>query len=97
MTDQHRADLRRGCGYALDTMPCITNGTIFARISSWTSGGKLRSLRKGNLKIIMDMMGRGQLYDLSVDPYEVNDLWDNAEYAVSKADMLNFRRSRSSE
>ncbi len=68
---------------------CITDGTTFACISSWTSGGQLRSLRKGNLKIIMDMMGRGQLYDLSVDPYEVNDLWDNADYAVSKADMLS--------
>jgi hypothetical protein len=37
----------------------------------------------------MDMMGRGQLYDLSVDPYEINDLWDNAEYAQTKSDMLS--------
>ncbi len=67
---------------------CITDGTTFACISSWTSGGQLRSLRKGDMKILMDMMGRGQLYDLSADPFEIDDLWDNAEYAAQRADML---------
>jgi len=67
---------------------CITDGTTFACISSWTSGGQLRALRKGDMKIIMDMMGNGQLYDLKRDPYEINNIWSASEYAAQKTDML---------
>jgi len=67
---------------------CLTDGKTFACISSWTASGQMRMARKGNYKIIMDMMGNGELYDLSSDPFEVNDLWNDPEYASVKSDML---------
>lgn len=61
----------------------------FDCLNTWTQCGQMRMVRKGDYKIELDMMGNGWLYDLSTDPAEVNNLWNNPEYAGVKAEMLS--------
>ena len=67
---------------------CLTNGETFAEMSSWTQSGQKRMIRKGNYKLQLDMMGKGYLYDLAADPFEVHDLFDDPAYLAVRADLL---------
>lgn len=60
----------------------------FDSLNSWTQSGSLRLLRKGEWKLIYDMVGHGELYHISSDPSEINDLYDEAEYNEIKLDLL---------
>ena len=57
-------------------------------LNSWTECGQVRMVRKGDFKIQMDMMGTGYLYDLSLDPAEIDNLWDKPAYQQKKTEML---------
>ena len=67
---------------------CLTDGRTFACMSSWTQSGQTRMARKGDWKIQMDMLGNGYLYNLKEDPYELNNLFDDAAHTTVKAEML---------
>lgn len=67
---------------------CLTDGKTFACISSWTSSGSIRMLRKGDWKIVMDMEGNGKLYRIASDPLELRDLWNDPDAAGKKTEML---------
>ena len=70
---------------------CMMPGPIsptFDELNTYSQSGTMRMLRKGDWKLVMDMQGRGQFFNLAVDPYEVNDLYDSAEHAEVRCAML---------
>ena len=65
----------------------VGNMVTFDCLNTWTQCGQVRSLWKGNYHIQMDMMGKGYLYQLDNDPFELNNLWERKEYSKVKAEM----------
>jgi len=62
--------------------------TSFDELNSYTQSGYLRMVRMGAWKLIYDMMGRGQLYNLDADPYELNNLYGKPEAAAEQMRLL---------
>lgn len=60
----------------------------FNELNSWTQSGQVRMVRKGEFKLQLDMLGNGYLYNLKMDPAEVNNLWDDKTYEPIKSDLL---------
>jgi arylsulfatase A-like enzyme len=52
-------------------------GLFFDELNTWTQSGTMHMLRSGNWKLVYDMDGNGRLYDLSNDPAELNNLFNN--------------------
>lgn len=50
--------------------------TTFNELNQYTMSGSMRMVRKGSFKLLMDMEGRGQLYNLAQDPAELENLYD---------------------
>jgi arylsulfatase A-like enzyme len=48
----------------------------FDCLNSWTQSGFMRMVRRGDWKLVFDMNGRGQLYNLRDDPAELRNLYD---------------------
>ncbi len=48
----------------------------------------MRMLRKGDWKLIFDMQGAGQLYNLARDPVELNNLYGRPEVADVEHELL---------
>jgi len=68
---------------------CLKKGSVqFDELNSWTQSGILRMLRKSNYKLVYDMQGRGELYDLSSDPAEVNNLFEKRKYRNVLMELL---------
>ena len=44
-------------------------------------------VRMGTWKLMFDMMGSGQLYDLAADPYELKNLWGSPSAAAMQAQL----------
>lgn len=57
-------------------------------LNTWTQSGRLRELRKGDWKLVYDMQGHGNLYNLAEDPAAINDLFDDKKYTEKKAELL---------
>lgn len=57
-------------------------------LNSWTQSGSLRLVRMGEWKLIFDMLGNGELYNMVSDPSEINNLYDNEEYEEIKTELL---------
>lgn len=60
----------------------------FDELNPVTQSGNLKMLRKGDWKLLYDMMGNGELYDLSKDPYELTNLFEQPESAAQASAML---------
>jgi hypothetical protein len=45
-------------------------------------------VRMGDWKLVYDMMGYGQLYHLSSDPCELNNLFGHPDVATQQASMM---------
>jgi arylsulfatase A-like enzyme len=60
----------------------------FDCMNSWTQSGTLRMVRKGDWKLVFDMQGRGQLFDLRSDPSELENLYDKPEFAGKRLELL---------
>jgi arylsulfatase A-like enzyme len=65
---------------ARDTLDPAKEGALndscsFDCLNSWSQSGTMRMLRKGDWKLIFDMQGKGQLYNLRKDPAELNNLY----------------------
>lgn len=57
-------------------------------LNTWSQSGSRRGVRKGDWKIVMDGYGRGELYNLVKDPFEVNNLYGKRKYAKQQVEML---------
>ena len=64
------------------------NGPTFDCLNSYSQSGTMRMVRKGDWKLVMDMQGRGQLYDLSRDPMELENLYEHPEWVAEQCEML---------
>ena len=53
-----------------------------------TQCGYQKMVRMGDWKLIYDMMGYGQLYNLSTDPGELKNLFGSAAVAAEQAQMM---------
>ncbi len=60
----------------------------FDCLNSWTQSGQMRMVRKGDWKLVFDMQGSGQLYDLERDPSEVRNLYGVHEHAEKQTELL---------
>jgi arylsulfatase A-like enzyme len=71
--------------------PCLIpypGGPTFNELNDINQSGTLRMLRMDRWKLVFDMMGKGQLYDLTVDPAELDNLFDHPPYAAVQSDMM---------
>jgi arylsulfatase A-like enzyme len=64
------------------------NSQFFDELNSWTQSGVLRMLRKDDWKLIYDMQRRGQLYHLSEDPAELNDLYGQPQHQKKQMELM---------
>ncbi|HUS90434.1 MAG TPA: sulfatase-like hydrolase/transferase [Phycisphaerae bacterium] len=60
----------------------------FDCLNSRSQSGTMRAVRKGDWKLIFDMQGRGQLYDLAADPVELANLFGRPEHAAKQQELL---------
>ena len=51
-------------------------------------------IRRGDWKLIFDMQGNGQLYHLSEDPVELNNLYNRPQYATIQQELLAELRAQ---
>ncbi len=61
---------------------------IFDELNGCTQSGWMRMVRKDKWKLVIDMQGDGQLYNLETDPIEINNLYYKPEYKDIKCNML---------
>lgn len=62
--------------------------TAFDELNTWSQSGTMRMLRKGDWKLVDDMQGSGQLYNLKKDPAEIHNLFGDAKYAAKQMELL---------
>ena len=55
----------------------------FNELNPCTQSGNMKMVRMGDWKLTMDMMGNGQLYNLSQDPYELKNVYGQPETALT--------------
>jgi len=60
----------------------------FDCLNSCSQSGTMRMLRKGRWKLVLDMQGRGQLYDLDRDPVELDNLYGRGDYGEVERELL---------
>ncbi|MCX7017026.1 MAG: sulfatase-like hydrolase/transferase [Candidatus Sumerlaeota bacterium] len=75
-----------------DTLDPVTEGALnpnvgYDCLNSWTQSGTMRMLRRGDWKLVVDMQGRGQLYNISKDPAELQDLYGKPQAAAIQHEM----------
>jgi arylsulfatase A-like enzyme len=66
----------------------LTPGVAFDELNGWSQSGTLRMLRWRDWKLMFDMQGRGQLYNLKTDPLELCNLWDEPAAADVRHQMV---------
>lgn len=63
-------------------------GPTFDELNSVTQSGNTKMVRKGDWKLVYELMGQCALYDLASDPGELTNLYDEQAFAPQKAMML---------
>ena len=63
-------------------------GPSFDCLNSYSQSGIMRMVRKGDWRLIFDVQGRGQLYNLVDDPLELTDLFDDPQYIGKQRELL---------
>lgn len=76
---------RDGTDYAGEG--AVSGDRFFDELNTWSQSGSMRMLRKGDWKLVYDMIGNGELYNLVRDPAELVNLFDSAD-DLSKRDEL---------
>lgn len=62
-------------------------GRSFDELNTYSQSGTMRMVRKGKWKLVQDMQGRGQLYDLEADPYELENRFDDEACSSARAEL----------
>ena len=76
-----------GTDYAVEGA-IVDNKNFFDEQNTWTQSGSRRMLRKGDWKIVMDMDGNGELYNLKNDKTELKNLFGEAKYQSIKTELM---------
>ena len=63
-------------------------GVAFDELNGWSQSGTMRMLRRDDWKLVFDMQGAGQLYDLARDPFETNNLYGADEAREVQSELL---------
>lgn len=63
-------------------------GLSIDELNAVTQSGNLKMVRRGDWKLLFDIAGKGELYDLSRDPGELNNLYGNPALAAEQTVML---------
>lgn len=63
-------------------------GREFDELNTVTQSGNTVMLRTGSWKLIYDSSGRAELYDLSSDPAELTNRYEDPEMSAVRADLL---------
>ncbi|HVI99962.1 MAG TPA: sulfatase-like hydrolase/transferase [Sphingomonas sp.] len=61
---------------------------MFDELNMVTLSGNQKMVRMGDWKLVYDMMGYGQLYDLAHDPCELTNLFGQPQHAKIQADLM---------
>jgi len=56
-------------------------------LNQWSQCGQQRMVRKGDWKLLFDMQGNGQLYNLVEDPVELYNLYFDPQYRDIKQEL----------
>jgi arylsulfatase A-like enzyme len=76
-----------GLHYTADERPPLHfpyEGFSFDCLNSVTQSGNLKLVRLGDWKLLFDSQGNGEMYDLSTDPAELNNLFDHPDCATQQ-------------
>lgn len=65
-------------------------GTKYDELNSVTQSGSTRMVRRGSYKLVYDVLGRGELYDLADDPMELRNRWDDPELRDVRAELTEL-------
>lgn len=63
-------------------------GRVIDELNSVTQSGNLKMVRKGDFKLLFDVTGKGQLYNLATDAGELDNLYDAPEHSQKRSEML---------
>ncbi|GLQ58004.1 sulfatase family protein [Devosia nitrariae] len=63
-------------------------GRVIDELNSVTQSGNLKMVRKGDFKLLFDVLGRAALFDLSNDPGELDNLYVDPAHAHTRTQML---------
>jgi len=80
-----------GLPYSGDERPPLHfdyDGTTYDELNSVTQSGVSAMVRAGRWKVIYDLTGVGELYDLEQDPLELVNRWDDADLAPTRAALV---------
>lgn len=61
---------------------------MFDELNKVTLSGNQKMVRMGDWKLMYDMMGYGQLYNLKTDPCELTNLFGQPQHATIQADLM---------
>ena len=73
----------------LEEEGAINDGCTFDELNTWTQSGTARMVVEGDYKLILDMVGNGQLYNIKIDPTELNDLYDIRDHTTVRDRLLS--------
>jgi len=76
-----------------DALDPVAEGALhpsvgFDCLNTWSQSGTMRMLRRGDWKLVFDMQGRGQLYNVTDDPAELRDLYGKPEAATVQNQLV---------
>lgn len=72
-----------------ESLGSVKNGVSkFDELNKYTQSGWLRTVRKEDWKLNMDMYGKGELYHIAQDPLELSNLYGLKEYSHVEQEML---------
>jgi len=80
-----------GLPYTEDDDPPLhfpDDGQSFDELNSFTQSGNTKMVRMGPWKLLYDVLGQGELYDLSDDPAELNNRFDDPAYSQVRMRMV---------
>jgi arylsulfatase A-like enzyme len=66
----------------------LNDGCTLDELNSWTQSGTARMVRRDRYKLIYDMEGTGQLYDLATDPAELQNRYGDSDLTQVRHELL---------
>ena len=74
--------------YSVATRKTSDGGILVDTLNSCTQSGYLKMVRMGDWKLLLDELGRGELYNLAQDPYELQNRFGDPAVLAEQAHLL---------